>query len=144
VVDPSVRLELLAALSLPCTVEGHMLGCWAESILGTLWLYNSLEVSNHCFLFRRIYWSKFVCTDIYIPYIVYKYQCAPHQQNYLLLAFKEIEEPCEPNAACTRSTSTELSAFRSPEWSMRASLFGGVSSGLPGRTTRSSFDPLPT
>ena len=49
-----------------------------------------LDVSNPCFLFRRFYWSKSVCTDDYIPYIVYKYQCAPHQQNYLLLTAKGI------------------------------------------------------
>jgi hypothetical protein len=34
-----------------------------------------LDVSHPCCLCRRFYWSKNACTDICIPYIVYKYPC---------------------------------------------------------------------
>ena len=55
--------------------------------------YIPLDVSSPCCLCGRFYWSKKVCTDVYIPYIVYKYPCEPHQQIYPALTAKVIDYP---------------------------------------------------
>lgn len=68
------------------------------------------------------------------------------QYSWHFAAVEELSSPIRPVRACT---STELSAFRSPEWSFSTALFGSVSSGtvwrppgsVPGRTIRSVLLP---
>jgi hypothetical protein len=60
-----------------------------------------------------------------------------------LQLYKNFASPIRPVQACT---STELSAFLSPEWSLSTALFGGASLGIvllprlvPGGTTLSTL-----
>jgi hypothetical protein len=56
-------------------------------------LFSSASLELPLLFVRKILLVEKACTDIYIPYIVYKYPCEPHQQIWPALTAKGILRP---------------------------------------------------